>query len=137
MATGRVHSRLDVRGSAPYRTGAHTMKLYEVEVRFVVECRNPEEAFYLVDYGLGALPVGESIGEGFHSWVMLEDCVTDVTDEYPESDRLLESAAELQAVKAEQGFDAGDDAEEEEDDGWDEADRRYKRRPAPYLHRPL
>ena len=29
-----------------------------------------------------------------------------------------------------------DDAEEE-DDGWDEADRRYKRRPAPYLHRPL
>ena len=111
-------------------------RLYEVEVRFVIECRNKEEAFYLVDYGLGTLPVGESIGEGFHSWVMLEDCVTDVTDEYPESDRLLESAAELQAVKAEQGFSAEDDAEEE-DDGWDEADRRYKRRPAPYLHRPL
>jgi len=34
------------------------------------------------------------------------------------------------------GFSAEDDAEEE-DDGWDEADRRYKRRPAPYLHRPL
>jgi len=45
--------------------------------------------------------------------------------------------AEIQAVKAEQGFNAEDDAEEEEDDGWDEADRRYKRRPAPYLHRPL